>query len=562
MTLSSLRRTIALLNHAMAAPVPLPAPRGDAPVTRRSLLRDGTALVAAPGLAVAAGGAGAPPAQPAAEGGAGRATERGTALARDDLALVNRIAWGASASTAADFKRLGRAAWLQSQLHPPAETRLPAEAQAQIDAMSISTTSFEALVADVDAVRRDGDAKAKEASDIAARQAAQQAYQQTLSKVAREAASRSLLRDLYSPHQLQEQLTWFWFNHFNVHQYKSNLRVMVGDYEDRALRPRALGKFRDLLIASATHPAMIRYLDNEQNGAGRINENYAREVMELHTLGVDGGYSQKDVQELARVLTGVGVNFGDKTPNLRPEMRALYVRQGFTEFNPGRHDMGDKRVLGKNVVGRGWSEVLDELSRLAAQPNTARFVSRKLAAFFAADTPPPALVERMAAAFTRSDGEIAATMTAMFESPDFGATLGHKFKDPMHYAISALRLAYDDRPIRNTGPMLGWLTRLGEAPYNRQTPDGYPADESAWASPGQMSTRFEIARAIGTGSAGLFRAEGASADAPGFPRLASAFYYESIEPTLSNATRAALDRATSAQEWNVFLLSSPEFMLR
>ena len=554
---------MALLKDAMAEPSDFPSPDRRTPLTRRSLLLEGTALVAAgPWLALAAGCGTPPEARRSGEAAAPTVPRRDAALAPADFALVNRIAWGASASTAADFNRLGRADWLHLQLHPKIEPRLPPEAQAQIDAMSLSTKPFEALVVEMDALRRDSDAKAKEASDNAAKQAAQQAYQQALSKVAREAASRSLLRALYSPNQLQEQLTWFWFNHFNVHQYKSNLRVMVGDYEDRALRPRALGRFRDLLIASATHPAMIRYHDNEQNGAGRINENYAREVMELHTLGVDGGYSQKDVQELARVLTGLGVNLGDKTPNLRSEQRALYVRQGLTEFNPGRHDMGDKLVLGRSVAGRGWNEVLDELGRLAAHPNTARFVSRKLAQFFAADAPPPTLVDRMATAFTRSDGEIAATLAAMFDSPEFATTLGHKFKDPMHYVVSALRLAYDDRPIRNTGPMLGWLARLGEAPYNRQTPDGYPTDESAWASPGQMAARFEIARAIGTGSAGLFRAEGESADTPAFPRLASAFYYESIEPTLGKATRAALERATSAQEWNVFLLSSPEFMLR
>ena len=248
----------------------------------------------------------------------------------------------------------------RSQLHP-APARLPAEVQAQIDAMSISTTPFERWSPrSTDPPRQRP--RAKDASDPAAKQAAQQAYQQALTKVAREAASRSLLRALYSPNQLQEQMTWFWFNHFNVHQYKTNLRVMVGDYEDRALRPRALGRFRDLLIASATHPAMIRYLDNEQNAAGRINENYAREVMELHTLGVDGGYSQADVQELARVLTGLGVNFSDKAPNLKPGQRELYVRQGFTEFNPARHDMGEKVVLGHRIAGRGWNEVLDELA--------------------------------------------------------------------------------------------------------------------------------------------------------------------------------------------------------
>ena len=482
-------------------------------------------------------------------------------LASGDIALVNRVAWGASATTAADFARRGRRDWLASQLHP-APAPLPVEVQALIDATSIATTPFATLVADMETTRRDSDTKAKEAIDTTAKQAAQQTYQQALTKVAREASSRSLLRALYSPNQLQEQLTWFWFNHFNVHQYKANLRVMVGDYEDQALRPRALGRFRDLLIASATHPAMIRYLDNEQNAAGRINENFAREVMELHTLGVDGGYSQKDVQELARVLTGVGINVTDKTPNLKPEQRTLYVRQGFTEFNPGRHDMGEKLVLGRSIPGRGWNEVLDELGRLAAHPATARYVSGKLAAYFVADAPPPALVDRMSQAFVASDGDIAVTLAAMFDAPEFAASLGAKFKDPMHYVVSAVRLAYDERPIQNTAPMLGWLARLGELPYNRQTPDGYPLGESAWASPGQMATRFEIARAIGTGSAGLFRRVGASADAPAFPRLASAFYFQSIEPTLSASTRAALDRATSAQEWNVFLLSSPEFMLR
>ena len=541
------------------------SPLAGASAPRRRLLRATAALAAAPMLSLVSGCAALGVARRGDASPAARAASRRdgpvAALAAVDVALVNRVAWGASATTAADFARRGRRDWLASQLHP-APAPLPVEVQALIDATWIATTPFATLVADMETTRRDSDAKAKEAVDTTAKQAAQQTYQQALTKVAREASSRSLLRALYSSNQLQEQLTWFWFNHFNVHQYKANLRVMVGDYEDQALRPRALGRFRDLLIASATHPAMIRYLDNEQNAAGRINENFAREVMELHTLGVDGGNSQKDVQELARVLTGVGINVTDKTPNLKPEQRALYVRQGFTEFNPGRHDMGEKLVLGRSIPGRGWNEVLDELGRLAAHPATARFVSGKLATYFVADAPPPALVDRMSQAFVASDGDIAVTLAAMFDAPEFAASLGTKFKDPMHYVVSAVRLAYDERPIQNTAPMLGWLARLGELPYNRQTPDGYPLGESAWASPGQMATRFEIARAIGTGSAGLFRPDGASADAPAFPRLASAFYFQSIEPTLSASTRAALDRATSAQEWNVFLLSSPEFMLR
>ena len=336
---------------------------------------------------------------------------------------------------------------------------------------------------------------------------------------------------------------------------------MLGDYESQ-LRTHALGKFRDLLIASATHAAMIRYLDNEQNAANRINENYAREVMELHTLGVDGGYSQKDVQELARVLTGLGLNFSDKQPTLRPAQQALYVREGATEFNPARHDMGDKMLLGEKVAGRGWAEIMEQLTRLARHPATARHVSRRLAVYFVADQPPSQLVERMGRAFTASDGDIALTLAAMFDAPEFTASLSHKFKDPMHYVVSAVRLAYDGKTILNCGPMQGWLNRLGEGLYNRQTPDGYPLDEAAWSSSGQMGTRFEIARAIGSGSAGLFRAEGTQADAPGFPQLANALYHGALAATFGERTRAALNGANSPQEWNVLLLSSPEFMFR
>ncbi|MEO7058014.1 MAG: DUF1800 domain-containing protein [Caldimonas sp.] len=543
---------------ARSTPPPSPA--------RRRLLAGAATLLAADWAALASGCAAptvphAVAATPNARVPARQALDA-VALDPADLALVERVTWGASASTAAEFDRLGRKGWLRSQLQPRAAVALPVGVQAAIDAFSISTTPFEQLVAELDQTRRDADATARAADDAAAKQAARQVYQQALAKVGREAAQRSLLRMLYAPGQLQEQLTWFWFNHFNVYQYKNNLRAMVGDYEDRALRPRALGRFRDLLIASATHPAMIRYLDNEQNAVGRINENYAREVMELHTLGVDGGYSQKDVQELARVLTGLGINASDKMPNLRPEQRTLYVRQGLAEFNPRRHDMADKLVLGRSVAGHGWDEILEELGRLAAEPATARFVCHKLAVHFAADMPPPALVEAMVAAFTKSDGDIAVTLSAMFDAPAFRASLGRKFKDPMHYVVSAVRLAYDDRPVANIGPMLGWLGRLGELPYNRPTPDGYPLDEASWSSPGQMAARFEIARAIGSSGARLFKAEGTSADGPDSPRLASAFFHASIEPTLSDATRNALDHATSPQEWNVFLLSSPEFMQR
>jgi uncharacterized protein (DUF1800 family) len=233
---------------------------------------------------------------------------------------------------------------MRDQLNPrPAP--LPPAAQAQIDAMAISRTPLDQLVTALDAQRKAADALPDEDQKKAARQA----YQQQLNKLAREAQTRFVLRALYSPNQLQEQMTWFWMNHFNVNLRKDNIRAMVGDYEENAIRPHALGKFRDLLGATLHHPAMLRYLDNAQNAGNRINENYARELMELHTLGVGSGYSQADVQELARVLTGVGVSMQPldaPPPNVRPALRADYVRKGLFEFNPNRHDYGPKTLLG------------------------------------------------------------------------------------------------------------------------------------------------------------------------------------------------------------------------
>ncbi|NYE60911.1 uncharacterized protein (DUF1800 family) [Duganella sp. 1224] len=474
-------------------------------------------------------------------------------------AALNRVSWGVNTSTFHQAEKIGYNAWLDRQLHPGPAV-LPAAAQAQIDAMTISQKPLPQLVQELEQQRRDYD---KAMVDDDAKKAAQRAYQQELNRLAREAATRSLLRDLYSPNQLQEQMTWFWMNHFNVHQGKSNLRVLVGDYEEQAIRPHALGKFRDLLAATLHHPAMIRYLDNEQNAANRINENYAREIMELHTLGVDGGYSQADVQQLARILTGVGVNLGDKQPNVRGDKQSQYVRKGLFEFNPNRHDYGDKVFLGQTVKGRGLAEVDEALDRLSRSPATARFISRKLAIYFVADEPPPQLVERMAARFQATDGDIAAVLRTLFDAPEFTQSLGKKFKDPVHYVVSAVRLTYDDKVILNAGPMLGWLGRMAEPLYGRQTPDGYPLTASGWDSPGQMTTRFEIAKAIGGGNAGLFKTDGAQPlEKPAFPQLANALYYQSLQQSLAPATRQALDQASSPQEWNTLLLSSPELMHR
>jgi uncharacterized protein (DUF1800 family) len=323
---------------------------------------------------------------------------------------------------------------------------------------------------------------------------------------------------VYSPNQLQEQLVWFWMNHFSIHAGKHNNRAMIGDFEESAIRPHALGKFRDLVAATVFHPAMIRYLDNEQNAVNKINENYARELMELHTLGVDGGYSQKDVQELARILTGLGINFGNATPNVRKELTAQYVRKGLFEFNPNRHDYGDKIFLDQPLKGRGLAEVNEAIDRLSKHPATARFVSRKLALFFVSDDPPQELIERMAATFKSSDGDIAATLKTLLNSRELNASLGKKFKAPIHYVVSAVRLAYDEKPIP---------------------------------------------KAIGSGSAGLFKTDGPQPiEKPAFPQLANALYFAQMQQTLSPATRQALDQAASPQEWNMLLMSSPEMMHR
>lgn len=477
------------------------------------------------------------------------------------LRWLDRVTWGASASSQAELARAGLPAWMGRQLSPQAQP-LPPAAQAQIDAMTISRTPLPELASALEAQRKAAGALADEEQKKAARQA----YQQELNRLAREAQQRFVLRALYSPNQLQEQMTWFWMNHFNVNLRKDNIRALVGDYEENAVRPHALGKFRDLLGATLRHPAMLRYLDNAQNAANRINENYARELMELHTLGVGGGYSQADVQELARVLTGVGVSLQPADappPNVRPALRADYVRQGLFEFNPNRHDYGPKTLLGQPIRSRGLAEADEALDRLARAPATARFISRKLAVYFVSDDPPQALVDRMAAAFTRSDGDIAATLRALFESPEFAASLGRKFRDPVHYVVAGVRLAYDNRVALNVNPVLNWINRMGEPLYGHETPDGYPLNEAAWASAGQMNTRFEIARAIGSNGAVLFRADDkAPLEKPAFPQLADSHAVRAMQGRLSAETREALAQARNPQEWNTFLLASPELMRR
>ncbi len=447
-----------------------------------------------------------------------------------DLALLDRLTWGINASSAEHLHALGAERWLQEQLHPPANTALPDTVKAQIEAMpDVHKLPFDIAVAFEQQAK-----SANQVADADQKKAAQQVYQGAMNDRARQAAARSILRALYAPDQLRERMIWFWFNHFNVHQYKANLRILVGDYEDRTIRPFALGKFGALLAATMHHPAMLRYLDNADNAVGHVNENYAREIMELHTMGVGSGYTQADVEALARILTGVGIDVKPEDPKLKPELQSQLVREGAFEFNPSRHDYGDKTFLG-----------------------------RQIATYFVADNPPDSLVQKMAQAFKTSDGDIAAVLATMIHAPEFSASLkpGSRFKDPVQYVLSAVRLAYDDKVIVNTSPIQSWLNRLGEGLFNHETPDGYALTSASWNGPGQMMVRFEIARQVGSGSSGLFKPDVPNAaDQPAFPLIQNALYFNGLRQTLGPPTLAALDKAISPQDWNTLFLSSPVFM--
>jgi uncharacterized protein (DUF1800 family) len=510
------------------------------------------------------GSAQAPRVAPAAS----KAAAAPATITEADLKWLGRVTFGVDTATVARYRQLGRTRFLDEQLSPAATD--PPELAALVAAIPITQSTAEQLVKGARA----------EQQRIAAlptdeeKQQARMAQNQIANQAGYETAKRHLLRALHSPAQLREQMTWFWMNHFSVFAGKGNVRWTLPEYEERAVRPHALGRFRELVMATVTAPAMLEYLDNAQSAASKINENYARELMELHTLGVSDGpsgsrYSQQDVQELARVLTGVGINVTEDTPKIPPAKQALYVRQGLLEFNPNRHDFGQKTILNRPIAGTGLPEVEQAVTLLCRQPATARFISRKLATYFASDDPPATLVDAMTATFQRTDGDIAAVLRTMFLARELTTvqansdTAAGKLKDPMQFVISSLRLAYDGKVLSNFRPIVGWLAQLSEPLYGRVTPDGYALVETAWTSSGQMVRRFEIARAIGSGSAGLFNTEdGKPGPRTGFPMLNNRLFYEAIEPTLGKPTHDALANTASQQEWNTVLLASPDWMLR
>jgi len=478
-------------------------------------------------------------------------------LSSEDIKWLNRVTYGIDNATLNTYAAEGRAGFLKRQLDNHVDDRLPPRVAELIAGMRISNESVKIVVSDYQKTH-----KQLKKMPLEQQKALKKDTNQPLHQRINETMQRHLLRAIYSPAQLKEQLVWFWFNHFNVSKDKGPMtKMLMADYEEHAIRPYVLGKFRDLLMATLRHPAMLVYLDNIQNANGKINENYARELMELHTLGVDGGYSQKDVQELARILTGAGMNWTDNFPKLNAKLETYYLRDGGFEFNPKRHDFGDKLFLGKKIAGTGFAEIEQVVDMLARHPSTAKFISTKLAMFFVADVPPPDLVARMSKIFLASDGNISATLGVLFDSKEFIASLGSKAKDPLHYIVSALRFTYEDRPISNMLPATHWLVNLGEPLYSHPTPDGYGMNEKDWLSPEQLTRRFEIAKIIASGKA---RLTGDDVDPKTLvtPVLAKSLPYLAMEPSLSVQTKNALAKTMSQPEWNAFFLSSPEFNYR
>ncbi len=484
------------------------------------------------------------------------------ALTHDDVAWLGRATFGVDAASLARYQQLGHTEYLDQQLSGH-EDALPPAITTLIDSYDLANTPPVQLLA----TQRDLQQRLKNAADGPARDAAKQALQTFHKTLSQQDAQIALLHAIYGSNQIKEQMVWFWLNHFSVYGAKGRVRLVTADYVQNTIRPHALGKFRDLLLATLHSPAMLEYLDNAKNVKGQTNENYAREVMELHTLGVGAGYTQQDVQQLALILTGAGIDMRDVARNSmrgrRDARQPPVLRDGLFVFNPARHDFSDKIFLDHTIRGSGYAEIELAMTLITRQPACAQFISRQLATYFVADQPPPALVAAMAHTFQRTDGDIAAVLRTMFNAPDLAAGYGKKFKDPTQFMISAVRLTYANTPIRNAKPLLGWLQQMGEPIFGRITPDGWPLDGASWSSSGQMAKRFDVAATIGSGRNRLFRADDdTDTGKPPTPALDPALYHAAIEPYLSAATREALGKANSWVEWNTFLLSSPALNYR
>lgn len=478
----------------------------------------------------------------------------------DALHVLNRLGYGPAPGELEHVLKIGTRNYIETQLHPE-QISLPQHLRAQLDALETSRLD------PVDLFKEYGPPQAKRG--VKPSPEAVKAARERARIIMQQATHARLLRAVESPRQLEEVMVDFWFNHFNVYAAKGLDHLWTGAYEEQAIRPHALGRFRDLLGATAHHPAMLFYLDNWQNSAPRgagargkfqgLNENYARELMELHTLGVDGPYTQDDVIALARIFTGWGLG--------GPRQRGS--KGGFF-FDAKRHDNGEKQFLGQTVRGAGEAEGERALDVLARHPATARHIGFKLAQYFVADNPPPALVDRLAHRFLETDGDIRAVLAQLFDSAEFWDPQyrAKKFKTPYQYAVSSVRAA--GVSIANTRPLTGWLLQQGMPLYGCLTPNGYKNTEEAWLNPDAMTRRINLATALGSGRLPLGQpADVTMARGDGMPNpnegtitpLDGKMLARTLGERFGAGTRAALEAAPEPLR-AALMLGSPEFMRR
>jgi|SRR5262245_38293944 len=457
--------------------------------------------------------------------------------------FLNRTSFGPTLGEVERVKRLGMRAYLDEQLDPEKIADGSAEEKvAALKSMRLSTRELLELYPQP-------------------KQAAKQATMMPMEmqgprQVILELQLARLLRAVYSQRQLFEVMVDFWSNHFNIFAAKGADRWLTTPYDRDTIRPNALGRFRDLLRATAESPAMLFYLDNWLSASPNsvaprfapndrrrgINENYARELLELHTLGVDGGYTQKDVQEVARCFTGWTIR--------QPRS------EGGFYFEPRLHDRGEKIVLGTRIAaGGGVEDGLQVIDLLARHPSTAAFIATKLARRFVADDPPKSLVGKATAAFRQSDGDLRNVIRTIVESPEFFAVEAYrnKVKKPLEYVASALRLTGSETQI--THQLLRYLGRMGEPLFLARPPTGYPDTAASWTSADMLLTRMNFAADLVSNR--LPGSRVTKEIAGNAERLAQLIAPDS----LSASTRAALGE-TSGSDVVALLLAAPEFQRR
>ena len=414
----------------------------------------------------------------------------------DDAAIVHalsRLAFGARPGDIERVKAIGLAAWIERQLEP---RRLDDRA---VERTLATLPSLPMSIAELHKEYPRPPARDKSADPQMTPRALYERPppEKRPIRIVAEMQAARLVRAIESERQLEEVMVDFWFNHFNVHAAKGEVKWYLTSYERDVIRPHALGRFGDLLRGTATHPAMLFYLDNwlstrpdftlrfgpNRGKRAGLNENYARELMELHTLGVDGGYTQKDVTEVARAFTGWTIK--------RPRQDGEFM------FNERLHDTGQKAVLGHVIkAGRGERDGEQVLDILARHPSTASFIATKLARRFVSDTPPPALIDRVAARFRETDGDLREVVRAILTSPEFFAAEAYhaKVKTPFEFVVSAVRATNAD--VRDARSLVQQLAQMGMPLYQCQPPTGYKDTADAWVNTGALVARMNFGLAL------------------------------------------------------------------